>query len=144
NSHGLKQLAVPISINGSNTFNVLLDTGSVGLRVFAQALEGTSVTQTSREVSVAFGPGGKGFQFDGVEASGAVSLGTIVEPTSIAFHLVTSITCPVSDPNCFPASYTKYGIYGILGVGLRPAVEGPPDIYSPIAQLGAPLSSGFL
>lgn len=131
---GGKVLLAPVSVSGSAPVEVLLDTGSTGLRVFASALNGASVT-TGAGLSVTFGSD----QFVGREAKGVVAIGGATTPSPIAFQLVDSVSCPPGDASCDPATenqalFTKNGIDGVLGVGLRPPGSG--DVYSPIAQLG--------
>jgi hypothetical protein len=137
-------LRVPVSINGSPPVGVLLDTGSDGLRVFADALGGTSVDVSATPVSVEFGFGDR---MVGHLATGQVSYGKVGSSAPIAFHLVESFECAPSNPSCnFSGGDAKYltdaGIHGILGVSARTGMLA--EIYSPFAQLDAPLSNGFV
>jgi hypothetical protein len=135
-----KFLLASITVNGSSPIDVMLDTGSAGLHVFAAALGHTTVTTMPEPTKTEFG----GEVFFGHKASGTVSIGPVTAPSPVVFDLVESISCVPGNPYCDPASAGKYfadsGIYGILGIGLR---NDPSDIYSPLAQLGAPLSDGF-
>jgi hypothetical protein len=144
---GGKLLLVPVSVNGSAPFDVLLDTGSSGLRVFASKLAGVSVDVTTETNDAEFGGGDTLF---GHTATGTVRFGDaggVTTPAPIAFQLVESFGCAASNPTCDLASgsdafFTDAGIFGILGVGLRPGV--PADVFSPFAQLGPTLSTGFV
>lgn len=137
---GGKFLRVAITVNGSSPIDLLLDTGSSGLHIFKAALGHTTVTTTSETITTQFG----GEIFFGRKASGTVSIGSVAAPSPVVFDLVESIGCVPGNPYCDPASVGKYftdsGIYGIMGIGLR---NDPSGIYSPLAQLGAPLSDGY-
>jgi hypothetical protein len=133
-------LLVAITVNGSAPVDVLLDTGSSGLRVFASALAGTKVTTTSEATSTRLG----GEVLSGHKASGTVCVGGIAIPGPLVFDLVESFSCAAAYPGCDPTSVAEYfaesGIQGIIGVGLR---ADPSGIHNPLARLGAPLSHGF-
>ena len=135
-----KLLLAPVSVNGSPTVNVLLDTGSSGLRVLAAALGGTNVTTTTEATLTQFG----GEILTGHKASGRLTIGGVTAPGEIDFDLVEKISCIPNDPYCDPATVAKEvedaGIQGVMGIGLR---GGSSGIVSPLPQLGAPLSRGF-
>jgi PE-PGRS family protein with aspartyl peptidase-like domain/uncharacterized protein DUF3443 len=135
-----KGLLVPISVNRSPPINVLLDTGSSGLRIFASALR--HLSPGSRPLSANFG----GELWSGHRASATISIGAVTAPHPIALQRVEALSCASSDAHCggskrMERSYTDRGIHGILGVGLRR--DPGSDIYSPIAQLSSPLDEGF-
>jgi hypothetical protein len=141
---GTMRFAVPVSVNGSPTFLVTIDTGAIGLAVFESSLQGTPVTQTSTPLSITFGGDAQqALTWTGVEARGVVRIGSEATPGEIAFQLVTAASCPSFNPPCGVTSATNHGIGGNLGVGLRAAGYPTLDVYSPIAQLGAPRSDGF-
>jgi hypothetical protein len=135
---------VPISVNGSPSFGVLLDTGSDGLRVFRDALQGTTIEVSDAAVSVEFGYGN---QMAGHLATAEVAFGEVKTPEPIALHLVDSFQCAPDVPACDFAGgeatvLTDAGVYGILGVSTRAGF--PAVIYSPFAQLGERRSRGFI
>ena len=130
-------LRVPLSLNGGPPLQVLLDTGSEGLRVFSRALGGTQVERTPQPLSVTFGAGD---QMDGVLARATVQVGEAATPTPIAFHLVESFTCADGTSAC--DVFAQSGLHGILGVSTRPGIA--PDLYSPFAQLSGDDSAGFV
>ena len=139
-----KFLLLPISIDNGPLVNVLLDTGSSGLRIFASALTGQSVITDSPVTSIQFGGGDV---FTGPTANAVVSIGGVATPDPIAFQLVNSVSCVSTKPACgsasgMPTSYTDNGIFGILGASLR--ADTPAAIYSPFAQLAKPLGDGFV
>ena len=131
-----KLFLAPVSVNGSPPIDVLVDTGSVGLRVFAQDLAGTSITVTSEACSAEFG---NGDTLVGHVATGMLAFGTATATAPIAFQLVEQFRCAAGATDCDLASgnatyYTQSGIHGILGIGLR--AGDPADVYNPLAQLG--------
>jgi len=141
---GGKYLLMTISVNGSPPIDVLLDTGSNGLRVFAEALEGTEVEVGTEALDVEFGNGEK---LAGHIATSSVSFGDIATPEPIAYHLVESFECASWNPNCefadgSGALLTDAGIHGILGVSTR--AGQPASVYSPFAQLDPELRAGYV
>ena len=140
---GKPVMTIPLSINGSASVPIALDTGSVGLRIFESALS-VPVTETSKAVSATFGGGGSAgnVTWSGVESYGAVTLAGIATSGSIGFELVTAVSCQGNFP-CGDPLATNPGIGGIIGVGLRGADDSVGN-YSPIAQLPAPWSNGFV
>ncbi len=137
---GGKLLTVTVSIHGSAPVDLLLDTGSSGLRVLASALGGADVGATSTPMSADFG----GIVLQGRKASAPLRLGDTTTSGPVDFQLIDDVTCAAGDPSCDPSAagafFSDMGTAGILGVGLR---TDPSGIYSPLAQLDAPLSDGF-
>lgn len=130
-------LRVPVSLGGAPPLQVLLDTGSDGLRILESALGGTAIERTQQPVVVEFGAGDR---MTGVLARATVRVGEVATPEPVAFHLVESVTCAAGPPGC--DVFAAAGIDGILGVSLRPGIT--PDIYSPFAQLEPEDSAGFV
>lgn len=127
-------LRVSITVGGAPV-DVLLDTGSSGLRVFASAIPGAAMTITAEADSVEFGGGDR---MVGHTATAIVGFSELATSAPIAFHLVESFACDPAVPACDfagnnAASFTDSGIYGILGVGLR--AGDPAEVFSPFAQL---------
>jgi len=149
---GTKELGASISINGGPPIRLMVDTGSIGIRVFASAVQGTNVTRTANTAATQFGGGSSAETWTGVEAYGVVQIGTAKTPQPIAFQIVTSFACVGCTPSasndcseCIAPNFTDHGLYGNVGISLRnPNDFAPDDIYSPIAQLGHPLSDGFV
>jgi hypothetical protein len=134
-------LRTTVSVDGSPPIGVLVDTGSNGLRIFASALGGTSISSSNEALSVDFG----GDLLAGHKASAVVHIGSMATASPISIQLVETFSCSPSFPDCNVSdntgtAYTSAGINGILGIGLRPATDG---LYSPLAQLGSPIADGF-
>ena len=75
---------------------------------------------------------GDGTVFNGVLAYAPVTVAGVATPGPIAFHLVKSVTCDPSVPDCpGRAGITAYlsGVSGIAGVGMR-MHPGAPDLVS--------------
>jgi hypothetical protein len=125
-----KFFLVAVSVNGV-PFNVLLDTGSSGLRVFSAATLGTP---TGEDVPDDFGSG----WLCGPTETAVVGFGGLTTPGPIAFQRVES--CDGGEG--LMGELASVGIQGIFGASLR--ADAPQDIYSPFEQLGSPLSSGFI
>lgn len=135
-----KFLLVAITVNDSAPLQVLVDTGSSGLRLFAKALGSTAVDKTTETTTTHFGAD----ILLGHKASGTFRIGGIAATKPVFFDLVESFACDSSDPFCDPAltaqNFEDAGIQGIIGVGLR---DGGAGIYNPLAQLEPPLGDGF-
>ena len=141
---GGKLFLVSISVNGSPPIDVLLDTGSNGLLVFEEALQGTAVTVGAAALDAEFGNGEK---MVGHVATSLVSFGDVATAEPIDFHLVESFECASWNPSCdfaggSAAMLTDVGIHGILGTSARRGQ--PSNVYSPFAQLAPPLRDGYV
>jgi hypothetical protein len=84
--------------------------------------------------------------WSGHEASATIRIGDMTMAHPIAIQLVEKFSCSPSGPDCegskqIERSYTDDGIFGILGVGLRP--DPGSNLFSPLSQLPAPLDQGF-
>ena len=137
-------LRVQISVNGSAPFGVLLDTGSDGLRVFANALGDTAISVSEESMVAQFGFGNR---MVGHQAEATIAFGELATDEPIAIHLVESFECAPDAPNCdfadgAPAFLVDSGIQGILGVSSRRGY--PANVYSPFAQLAPELREAFI
>jgi hypothetical protein len=114
-----------ISIGKDRPIKVLLDTGSVGLRVLAAdvPLHGrTGISVTSRRSSVTFEDGTRD---NGVLANARLRLGGLVTTRAVPLELVDSSTCTIV-AQC-SALDQQYGIDGTLGIGLGKPWGGAPN-----------------
>jgi hypothetical protein len=140
-----KMFLLPVSVNGSAPVTVLVDTGSVGLRIFKSALGTTTVPVSTKAVSANFG----GNVMKGHLAKVAVTLGDgdahVATNAATPIQVVEQLACDATFPQCDvasgkPDSYTRSGIFGILGVGTR---SDPDGLVNPVAMLAPPLASGY-
>jgi Protein of unknown function (DUF3443) len=137
---------VDISVGSDRSMPVSLDTGSVGLRIFADELPrgpGTGITTSTRRDSVVFADGEK---FSGVVAYATVRIGGVRTAARIPFELVNQATCVAKQPHC-PASLGDSGLeligeQGLMGVGLiGPDSADPAD--NPLLRLPRPYSASW-
>ena len=133
---------VEVRVGDGRPVPVLLDTGSVGLHLYAGAVprgSGSGVTVTTRKNSITY--------IDdtvqrGVVARATITVGSLRTTTPVAFSLVRKVSCTAAVPKCPGqgglAAAEQRGLYGTLGVGLGP---GPVD--NPLVHLAAPYSGSW-
>ncbi len=127
--------------NDPNPLHVVLDTGSVGLRVFSNLLptgQGKGIDVTAQQDSVEYVDG---TQFSGPVADALVHVGKLMTTRTVPFQLVNSVTCDPQIPYC-PASggaaqFEADDVDGIMGIGLGGAYQGDPTT-NPLLSLPAP------
>jgi hypothetical protein len=129
---------VQVTVGQSKPLNVLLDTGSVGLRVTARSLGQTrGIARTARRVSATFGDGST---FSGTLAHAVIHIGRQSTMSAVPFELVSHVDCgPV--PEC-TTGYGGLQIDGILGIGLTGPTQGQP-LPNPLLSLPPPYSDGW-
>ena len=132
-------ITVNASVGGGPSIALLVDTGSPGVRVFADRAGTSGVTQTQNPVDVTFADGTR---FAGVEASAPVTFGGLETNGPINVQLITAVSCGDGKPECAGSGGIEkfaqaQAFAGILGIGMQAS-----DIYSPISQLksGSPKS----
>jgi hypothetical protein len=109
---GTIRYSIPIAIGGSSPIDIMLDSGSTGLRMLPGAAP-DSAHAASNQPSV-YGYG-SGVRLNGVVAKVPVGIGGASAPISV--QLVRTIDCFPSSPKC-PASRLSQAEYGIGGDGL--------------------------
>ncbi|MEV7027033.1 DUF3443 family protein, partial [Kitasatospora sp. NPDC093558] len=112
------RLATTISV-GTSRLNVLVDTGSSGLKVLASKVAATDATTTGTTSTGAFG---NGLTISGNEATATLTLGAATA-TAQTIVLVNSVSCAPTVPNCEAANGQTPeefgGVFdGILGIGM--------------------------
>jgi hypothetical protein len=128
---------VEVSVGTAKPVPVILDTGSAGLHIFDDAVDGTAgggVNVTSRSSNITYAGG---HRFTGVVASAVVAIGSQATAGPVAFSLVKSASCIASKPTCKAAGgiagfEAKTGAHGILGIGMQRS-RGP--VTSPILAM---------
>lgn len=135
---------VAVSVGGGAETQVLLDTGSNGLRVSAASV-GSEVTVSDIAISYGYG---SGLQLNGYLAYANVTFTEAATPDGqalttakpIAFQYVTNCTTPTSDTCKWPTGTT-----GIMGVGYENLTNNAKDVsFNPLAQLPGNFASGFI
>jgi Protein of unknown function (DUF3443) len=123
--------AVEVALGSEHPVKVLLDTGSVGLRIYSSALPlhtGDGISVTHRHDSVRFGDGTR---FSGSVAMAKVRIDGLSTVKAIPFQRVTSHTC-TAGPEC--QGYRADNVFGVMGIGL--VDHGPPmEEVNPLAAL---------
>jgi hypothetical protein len=139
---GVPGMLIPVQVGppGSPTAQVVLDTGSSGLRILASALGSDTYQRTGMQVTETFD---NGMVFDGEQATAIVAVGDAATPQPIIIEVVDSVSCSTSDPDCVGAvgesALTDVGTMGIFGVGLRDYSSS--TLFSPIAQLATAMQT---
>ncbi len=106
--------SIPVAIGGSDAIDVMLDTGSTGLRMLPGNVPGAA-WQIS-DPSVAYGYG-SGVRLNGAIAQVPVSIGGVSAPVPMNIQLVQKVDCYPRAPHC-PASKLSQDDYGLGGDGL--------------------------
>jgi len=139
---GLPGMLIPVRVGppGSATAQVILDTGSSGLRILASALDSSVYHRTGTKLTNTFD---NGMVFDGEQATAIVAVGDAATPQEIDIEVVDSVSCSASTPDCVTAAgasaLTDVGTMGAFGVGLRGYSSS--TLFSPIAQLPTAMQS---
>jgi hypothetical protein len=135
--NGEMSFVVPVRV-GSVDLNVLLDTGSSGLRIVAGAVpEGDFERVTTTQVVYSYH---SGVIIQGVVAYASVSIGSLGTPAPIPVMIVQQASCTAAKPDCParglpPGDFSAFGPYSaILGIGMR-STAVDEQVGSPIAQL---------
>ncbi|WP_127091287.1 hypothetical protein [Aquabacter cavernae] len=127
---------VAVQVGGGRPAGVLLDTGSTGLRIRAEAM-GPDVQLTDIPLTYSYSSGNV---LTGVLGRALVAFPgsdpRVATPRPIAIHVVQSITCKPDVPRC-PGWMP--GEMGVMGVGYSPL-----PVFNPLAQLGGNLNTGFI
>lgn len=127
---------IAVRVGGGPAVAVLLDTGSTGLRIRAEAV-GPDVVLTDIPLTYSYTSGNV---LTGVLGRAIVAFPgsdpRIATPRPIAVHVVQSVTCKPEVPRC--PGWTR-GEMGVMGVAYNPL-----PVFNPLAQLGGTLGSGFI
>lgn len=145
------QPVVTVTIGRSKPIPVILDTGSVGLRVFRTALprgDGSGIRMTRRTVSEQFGlaPPLESWTWAGRIADARVTVGGLTTSRPVPFQVITSMTCGLNGEKC-PSGLINGRpglgvdhVEGVLGIGLLGPPPSGPTV-NPLLSLPRPYSS---
>ena len=144
NSGGGKGLVINVGIGGSSGQPLLVDTGSAGVHILSSAIDASSITRLGKTIKEVYVDG---TELIGEEATAIVHLGGAVTASVISIHVIDTIDCVSSKPSC-PGKvgldfFRARGQQGIIGLGMSNSVA-TPSVFSPIAQMGGNLASGFI
>lgn len=127
---------ITVEAAGGPPGDVLLDTGSTGLRIRAEAV-GSAVRLTDIPLTYSYSSGNvlKGVLGYAIVAfpGSSPNLATL---KPIAIHVVQSITCMPQKPKCPGWAPTQMGVMGVA--------YSPLPVFNPLAQLPGNLASGFI
>ncbi|MBS7538255.1 hypothetical protein [Ancylobacter lacus] len=127
---------VTVAVGGGAPGEVLLDTGSTGLRILASAV-GPEVRLTDIPVTYSYTSGNV---LRGVLGYARVAFPgsdpAVATEREIAIQVVQSVGCKPSKPDC-PG--WRGGEKGVMGVAYMPDAA-----FNPLAQLPAPFGNGFI
>ena len=130
---------INISVAGGPTVPVLFDTGSTGLRIFADKVGNNGLRDLGTPTSSSFTSGN---HFEGTVASAPMIVAGAPTAGPVEFHKITSASCTRRHPDCAAAggeaAYIRRSqVVGVFGAGLRTG-----SVFSPLQQLeGSALKS---
>jgi hypothetical protein len=137
---------VMVSVGTLRAVPIAIDTGSVGLRLFAFPGVGTagSGTTCSEESTTVLFSNPARIGYHGVSCSGLVHIGSATTLQPIPFDLLRTAFCPDTNPDCRlagndPARKAVAGVYGVLGVGIARDTGFP----SPFRLMSGPVPDAF-
>lgn len=129
-----------VTVGKDHAIPVTLDTGSVGLRVFSNAIAttgGTGVAVSGRADTVDFGDGSR---WTGKVATAVLRIGGVATTTAVPFELVTSVSCTPDHRQCpslggmQEVEGEKFNGDGVLGIGLEGPDPSDPTV-NPLSAL---------
>jgi hypothetical protein len=137
---------VMVSVGNLGAVPIAIDTGSVGLRLFALpgvGTPGSGTTCSGAQTTVLFSNPPR-IGYHGVACSGYVHVGSATTLQAIPFDSLRSAFCPDTNPDCKlaandPARKAGAGVYGVLGVG----IDKDRGFPSPFRFMGGPVPDTF-
>jgi hypothetical protein len=136
-----KLLGLNVGVAGGSA-ELLLDTGSAGLRILSTAAGSFGLERTATPSTVTFGDG---TQFIGVLARAPFSLGGIQSREPVTVQLIDQVTCV--DALVSGCSETLFGpgrpFAGILGTALDER-SSDREVFSPLTRLPGNFRSGYI
>lgn len=115
-----------ISIGSLQPLSIPVDTGSVGLTLFATpGIPGNDTACSTKTISVSYGNPLR-VTYSGVICYGSINLAGVIATPRIPFVLLTSTTFCAPDNQCkTPQQNYADGNYGVFGVGISPGDNLP-------------------
>lgn len=132
---------VVVSVGDDPPVRVLLDTGSVGLRVLDTAVPSGS----GSEIGTSGLPDGAvfadGSDLRGLVARGVVHIGGLSTTTPVPFESITHVGCVARLPHCPRLTRDGPNVVGVLGIGM--AGDDPRLPTNPLLSLPAPYDQSW-
>ncbi len=136
----LKLLGLPVTVAGG-TSELLLDSGSGGIRVLASTAGTSGLVRTDEPSTVEFADG---TQFLGVIGFAPVALSTAATTEPIGVQIIDEVGCVFGASNCSDELFDGTGFFsGIVGVALANRSR-EAAIFSPVPQLAGNFSTGYI
>ncbi|OYX68868.1 MAG: hypothetical protein B7Y95_19395 [Rhizobiales bacterium 32-66-11] len=127
---------IRVSVGGGPAGAVLLDTGSTGLRIRAEAV-GPDVELTDIPLTYSYSSGNV---LEGVLGFATVafpdSTPALATPHRIAVQVVQRVTCKSELPECPGWKAPEMGVMGVA--------YNPVQVFNPLAQLSGTFANGFI
>lgn len=146
---GTYKATLSIGIGSLRPLRVAFDTGSVGLRVFADAhldAPGSGVQCSQTPTSVTYGNPGR-ITYSGVICYAPLHFENYTTPATVPIAYLTSASCPQTNPNCTIPNlnnpHDMGGGYGVFGAGIIGAMSGEGKVPNPFVTLPGALGSVF-
>jgi hypothetical protein len=139
-SNTLRLLGVPVNVAGRDT-ELLLDTGSSGIRILASAVGNSGLVRTNEPVDISFGDQTR---FRGVLATAPFSIGGVTTEEPVGIQVVDEVIC--NSPSCSASADAFDGsgpFFGIIGVSVSNRTN-TPEIFSPLTRLPGNFDSGYI
>ncbi len=139
-SGSLKLLGLSMSVAGREA-ELLLDTGSSGLRVLSSAVGTVGLQRTQTPVVVTFGDN---TQFIGVVGRAPLGLGGVLTEEPVAIQLIDQVRCAPGAERCSDRLFDgSQDFSGILGTSVGPRTPSP-EIFDPLTRFPGNLDSGHI
>jgi hypothetical protein len=120
--------------------SVILDTGSVGLRVLSGAVPSDAYQTTDTPDTTVLRDG---TTLTGQQATAVVAIGDAVTPLPITLQVIDQVSCGSAQPDCAgsdgTSAFLEAGTTGILGVGMHSGSDS--ELMSPMVQLDQSLQT---
>ncbi len=128
-SDGTVRYSISIRVGHSQPIQAMLDTGSTGLRILADAIPASSYSRSSQTNVYGYGSGVK---IVGTVASADVAIEGTATSTSMPIQIIQRVGCLKNRPAC-PASRVTQGAYRLGGDGI------PDEGFKAIIGVAMPL-----
>lgn len=136
----LKLLGLPVTVAGEQS-ELLLDTGSAGVRVLASAAGTSGLVRTTVPDQVTFADG---TVFTGVVATAPFQIGSVSAETPVSVQLIDEVSCIDGTDDCSKSIFDGSGFFsGIIGTSLNERTE-TDDLFSPVPLFPGNFDTGYI
>ncbi len=136
----LRLLGLPVNVGGRDT-ELLVDTGSAGIRILASAVGTSGLVRTNEPVDISFADQTR---FQGVLATAPFSIGGVTTEEPVGIQVVDEVICTSSSCSASADIFDGSGpFFGIIGISVS-ARTNTPEIFSPLTRLPGNFDSGYI